>query len=120
MKYSNIKSPYIKSHLIKTKWQDRQYIDDLVQLHTYMTKGINSWVEASLFSDLTYRYKKEYLILIREDIDLYPNAKRIKMYPKKIYELKQRNKKIHQWKKEEFKMQKKLKKDWMSAGGKKI
>ena len=117
MKYSNIKSPFIKKQLKKTTWDNRSYIDDLLKLHEYMTSGIKSWVAASLFSDLTYKYCKEYLELIKEDIDLNPNEKRIKMYPKHINDMRQRNKKIRQWKKEELRKEKYLKKDWSKTGG---
>ena len=41
MKYSNIKSPFIKKQLKKTKWDNRSYIDDLVKLHEYMTMELN-------------------------------------------------------------------------------
>ena len=118
MKYSKIKSPFIKKQLQNTTWENRVYIDDLVQLHKYMTVGIKSWLAASLFSDLTYKYRKEYLVLIKEDINLNPNEIRTKMYPKHIHDMKQRNKKIRQWKKEELKKEKLMKKDWIIAGGK--
>jgi len=38
MKYSNIKSPFIKTQLKKTNWADRRYIDDLIHLHNFMIK----------------------------------------------------------------------------------
>ena len=41
------------------------------------------------------------------------------MYPKQIYDLKQRKIKIRQWKKDDVKIEKRLKKDWEKAGGKK-
>ena len=117
MKYSNIKSPFIKKQLQNTSWKNRKYIDDLLLLHKYMTNGIKSWIAASVFSDLTYKYRKEYLELIKEDINLNPNEKRIRMYPKQINDMLQRNKKIRQWKKEELRKEKKLKKDWGKTGG---
>ena len=98
MKYSNIKSPVIKSYLKKTRWEDRNYIDDLIQLHKYMTTGVKSWIAASLFSDLIYKYQKEYLILIEEDKILNPNEKRAKIHLNKMCDIIQRNKKILQWK----------------------
>ena len=118
MKYSNIKSPFIKKQLKKTAWDNRSYIDDLIKLYEYMTSGIKSWIAASLFSDLTYKYRKEYLELIKEDIDLNPNEKRIIMYPKHINDMIQRNKKIRQWKKEELRKEKLIHKDWLKSGGK--
>jgi len=118
MKYSNIKSPFIKKQLQNTTWDNRIYIDDLVKLHRYMTDGIKSWIAASLFSELTYKYRREYLELIKEDIDLNPNEKRIKIYPKLINDMIQRNKKIRQWKKEDLRKEKLMRKDWLSAGGK--
>ena len=36
MKYLNIKSPFIKGLIKKTNWDNRQYIDDLIDLHRYM------------------------------------------------------------------------------------
>ena len=117
MKYSNIKSPFIKKKLKKTAWDNRSYIDDLIKLYEYMTSGIKSWIAASLFSDLTYKYRKEYLELIKEDIDLNPNEKRIIMYPKHINDMIQRNKKIRQWKKEELRKEKLKHKDWLKSGG---
>ena len=117
MKYSNIKSPFIKKKLQNTTWENRTYIDDLVKLHKYMTNGIKSWIAASLFSDLTYKYRKEYIELIKEDIDLNPNEKRIRMYPKQINDMIQRNKKIRQWKKEDLRKEKLTQKDWFKSGG---
>ena len=116
MKYSNIKSTFIKKQLKKTTWQNRNYIDDLIQLHKYMIKGINSWVSASLFSDLTYKYKVEYLKLIDEDIKLNPNEKRVEIYPKQINDMQLRNKKIRFWKKEELRKEKVMHKDWLKSG----
>ena len=58
MKYSNIKSPFIKKQLKKTAWDNRSYIDDLIKLHEYMTHGIKSWLAASLFSELTFKYER--------------------------------------------------------------
>ena len=118
MKYSNIKSPVIKSYLKKTRWEDRHYIDDLIQLHKYMTNGVKSWIAASLFSDLIYKYQKEHLILIEEDKILNPNEKRAKIHLNKMYDITQRNKKIIQWKKEELRKLKKMKNDWINIGGK--
>ena len=117
MKYSKIKSPFIKKKLQNTSWENRKYIDDLIQLHKYMTKGINSWIAATLFSELTFKYEGEYLKLIDEDISLNPNEKRILMYPKQIHDLKLRNKKIVKWKLDEFKLEMLLKKDWRNCGG---
>ena len=117
MKYSNIKSPFIKKQLKKTKWDNRSYIDDLVKLHKYMTDGIKSWIAASLFSELTYKYRNEYLELIKEDIDLNPNEKRIRMYPKHINDMIQRNQKIRQWKKEDLRKERLIHKDWLKSGG---
>ena len=117
MKYSNIKSPFIKKKLQNTSWENRTYIDDLVKLHKYMISGIKSWIAASVFSELTYKYRKEYLELIKEDIDLNPNEKRIRMYPKQINDMIQRNKKIRQWKKEDLRKEKLTQKDWFKSGG---
>ena len=117
MKYSNIKSTFIKKQLQNTKWENRKYIDDLINLHKYMTDGIKSWIAASLFSELTYKYRKEYLELIKEDIYLNPNEKIIRMYPKHINDMLQRNKKIRQWKKEELRKEKLIQKDWVKSGG---
>jgi len=118
MKYSNIKSTFIKKQLKTTTWDNRSYIDDLIQLHKYMTKGINSWVSASLFSDLTFKYENEYLKLIEEDTKLNPNEKRVEMYPKQIHDLKLRNKKIITWKLDELKQDVLLKQDWIKSDGK--
>tara|TARA_Y100001933_G_C18678081_1_gene429828 strand:- start:80 stop:439 length:360 start_codon:yes stop_codon:yes gene_type:complete len=115
MKYSNIKSPFIKKQLKKTAWDNRSYIDDLIKLHEYMTDGIKSWLAASLFSELTFKYEKEYLKLIDEDTSLNPNEKRVKMYPKQIRDLKLRNKKIIKWKLDDIKQEMLLKEDWNLA-----
>ena len=117
MKYSKIKSPFIKKKLKKTTWKNRIYIDDLIQLHKYMTKGVNSWIAASLFSELKFKYEGEYLKLIEEDTRLNPNEKRIMMYPKQIHDLKLRKKKIVKLKLDEFKLEMLLKKDWRNCGG---
>ena len=94
MKYSNIKSPYIKKQLKKTIWQDRKYLDDLIQLHKYMIKGINSWISASHFDNLKFKYQKEYLELSKEKITLNPDKKRTEIYHNIILNIRQRNKKI--------------------------
>ena len=117
MKYLNIKSPFIKGLIKKTNWDNRQYIDDLIDLHRYMHEGIHSWVSASLFSNLTYKYEKEYLELIKEDSILNPNEKRVKMYPKQIYDLKRRKHKIIQLAKDDIKTEKRLERDWEKAEG---
>ena len=82
-----------------------------------MTNGIKSWIAANVFSDLTYKYRKEYLELIKEDIDLNPNEKRIRMYQKHINDMIQRNQKIRQWKKEDLRKERLIHKDWLKSGG---
>jgi len=115
MKYSKIKSPFIKKKLKTTTWDNRSYIDDLIQLYKYMTKGVSSWIAASLFSSLKFKYENEYLKLMEEDTRLNPNEKRVKMYPKQIHDLKFRNKKIIKWKLDDIKQEMLLKEDWNLA-----
>jgi len=117
MKYSNIKSPFIKTQLKKTNWADRRYIDDLIHLHNFMIKGVNSYIAANLFSDLKFRYQEEYLKLIQEDIKLNPNEKRVKIYPKIINYLSKRNKKNNQSIKDDVNIEFLLKKDWTKSEG---
>ena len=117
MKYSKIKSPYIKKQLQNTIWKNHNYIDDLILLHKYMIKGIHSWISANIFSDLTFKYQKEYLKLIEEDIKLNPSEKRVKMYSKYIHDMELRNKQKIQWIKEDFRKDNLLKKDWIKSGG---
>tara|TARA_B100001758_G_C18287710_1_gene545217 strand:- start:392 stop:751 length:360 start_codon:yes stop_codon:yes gene_type:complete len=118
MKYSNIKSLFIKTQLKKTNWLDRRYIDDLILLHHFTINGVSNYIAANFFSDLKFKYQREYLKLIQEDIKMNPNEKRIKYYPKIIKEFNDRRIKIKEWAQDEIKMECLLKEDWKKSGGK--
>ena len=117
MNYSNIKSPYIKSLIKKRKWSDRKYIDDLILLHSFMTKGISSYIAANLYSDLKFLYRKEFLKLIEEDIIINPNEKRISYYPKIIREFNNQLKRYKQHEDNYKECVLNQKKMWLNLGG---
>ena len=82
-----------------------------------MTEGISHYIAANLFSDLKFKYQKEYLKLIQEDIKLNPSEKRIKFYPKIIKEFNDRREKSKQYKKSSKKEFNLLRNEWGKFGG---
>ena len=66
MKYSEIKSDYIRGRIAKTAWDDRQYVDDLIRLLRFVTEEPTTASSARLHSVLRQKYPKDWLALCRE------------------------------------------------------
>lgn len=70
--YTKITSPYIKKLLIKTKWSNHSYIDELLSLEKYINTSPRSFAPAVHLFWLKKKYKEEFLILCKESsIDRY-------------------------------------------------
>lgn len=66
MKYSEIKSDYIRSRIANTAWDDRQYIHSLVNLLQFVTQRPTTASSARLHSVLRQKYPNDWLALCRE------------------------------------------------------
>lgn len=69
MKYSEIESHHIRGRVSETRWDDRQYIDDLVVLCRFVAQEPTSAVSARLRGTLVERYPDDWLELCREHSD---------------------------------------------------
>ncbi len=111
-KYTNVKSKYIKNLIQKTNWNDKAYIDDLINLHKLISTDLQKWGFAGgiLFHHLKDKYDGEYLILLQEYaperywLEIERRKQKIKLFNLLQYET--IHKEVH------------LKHDWTSAGGK--
>lgn len=66
MKYSKIKSDYIRNRLAETVWADRRYIDDLIRLLQFVTLKVTTASTARSRSVLQQQYPDDWLELCRE------------------------------------------------------
>lgn len=115
MKYTKIKSNFIKERIKKTKWRNRVYIEDLIFLEQIITKRIKNlgWLGNMKLYGLKSRYKKEFGIIFKE-----LDPKEWKKYQKKekIEKNQEKISMIKILKKAEKEFQEN-KKDWIEAGG---
>jgi len=109
-KYSNIKSNYIKEKMKNAKFEDKEFIEDLMFLEKGITQPIAGMAGNLKFFGLKSRYSQEYLELLKE---LAPNE--VNKYEKEQQREEERIRKS----KEQYRMEKeKEKRDWLKAGGK--
>jgi hypothetical protein len=116
MKYTKVKSKFIKDKINKTKFKDRDYIDDLmfferVILNKFEHLGMGGNMK---LHGLKSSYKKEYEAIFKE-----LDSKAWKKYQEEEKKEKQREKaEEKKWDEEERKEKKEHKKAWVEAGGK--
>ena len=109
-KYSNIKSNYIKEKIKNAKFEDKEYIEDLIFLEKGITQPIAGMAGNLKFFGLKSKYHQEYSELLKE---LAPEEE--DKYQKDHKKEEERTRKL----KEEFKReQEQEKRDWIKAGGK--
>jgi len=109
-KYTNVKSNYIKEKIKNAKFEDKDYIEDLMFLEKGITRPLAGMAGNLKFFGLKSRYSEEYLELLKE---LAPD--KVDKYQKDQKKEEDRTRKL----KEEFKReQEKEKSDWIKAGGK--
>jgi hypothetical protein len=111
MKYTNIKSKFIKDKIENSKWEDKNYVDSLIFLENYILGKINL---SGGGSRIYYTYQEEYKKILKE---LKPEefAKLHKEEIKKVVQEKQEEAEHKKRKQEE---EQRDKKDWIKAGGK--
>lgn len=66
MKYTEIKSDYIKGRIAETAWDDRQHIDVLVDLLRFVTQEPTTAASVRLRGTLVERFPADWLALCRE------------------------------------------------------
>ncbi|MDD5023416.1 MAG: hypothetical protein PHU63_04570 [Candidatus ainarchaeum sp.] len=117
------KTEYVKKRLSRTKWKDRDYIEDLMDIERWILKfnerptgmshamKMHNWCNAKQFDGI---YLREYEQILKE---LKP-----KKYEKYIAEKKQYvadcKKANEKWKRDEKERIKKEKLEWKKLGGK--
>lgn len=111
MKYSQVASPYLKSMISQTSWDNHVLIDDLIKLEEYLRKGWPSTYIGSLhYASLKYNHHNHYLNLLKEiDIEKYNQVMIDMEREKKISE--ENSVKISKESEEN-------RNDWVIAGGK--
>ena len=114
MKYTKVKSNFIKDEIRKTKWCEHKYIDDLITIERYAQGQTFGWMTGYITSRLKSRYSEQWKIIWQE------------VNPKKYREIAEREKtEEEQMRKEEEgyrkEEQRKLERDfgeWKKIGGK--
>lgn len=107
--YTKITSPYIKKLLIKTKWSNHSYIDELLFLEKYINTSPRSFASAVHLFWLKKKYKEEFLILCKESS--------IDRYKKELEDItKEEDRKAKEDRKRK-KNENSIKNNWIKAGG---
>ena len=113
--YTKIKSRFIKDELKRTKWEDHEYIDELIFIEEY---ALDKWKPTGFssgmyWSSVVRRHKKEYAKIMKE---LNP-----KKYEKELKAEKKRKEQIKleeaERAKKEAAEEKRFREDWIKAGG---
>ena len=65
-KYSSVESPYIRSRIASTPFQDRKVIDDLIRLHKWIRCEPTTASSARAYGALRRRHHEAWLALLRE------------------------------------------------------
>ena len=115
-KYNSVKSEFIKDKIKKTKFEDRDYIDDLILLEKVIIGKIKNlgWLGHMKLYGLQSKYKKEYKTIFKE---LNPKgyAKELAFEKKEIEKEKREEKELEKEMKRE---EEKERESWMRVGGK--
>ena len=110
MEYTSIKSKYLRKKIKLTKWENRDYINDLIRLEQWALHWPKGFSANLHFHNLKSEYEEEYIAILRE-----LNPERLKVF---LAELKLNEKKYKKVKGQFKKELAQEKKDWLKAGGK--
>ena len=66
MKYTKIKSNFVKQKLKETAFENRHYIDDLMFLEKSITEGVMGMGSNIKYFTSKSKYKEEYLAILKE------------------------------------------------------
>ena len=114
MKKTPITSPFILQHIKNTSWQNREYINNLLQLERYIKYGANGMASNQMYFVLREKYQMEFLALLSE-IDPVKMEKQKKEFEKLAA------KNVKEAAAELLKLQRTEKKayaEWIALGGK--
>lgn len=114
MQYNKIKSEFVKNELKKTKWKNRKYIDDLIDIEGFVFGehwGLSSgYLSMHLKDKYPWQWKAVWMELKPKE---YKRMKKAEEKDERKIENDYR--KI---KKEEITEKKQRRKEWLAAGGK--
>lgn len=115
-RYDKIKSKFIKEQIRKSKWKDREYIEDLLFLEEAVLYPNRKWGYGGSMHlyGLKQSYRKEYHAIFKE-----LDPKGFKKYVASEKEEREKEKKIkREGKIAEKELLAEEKRDWLKAGGK--
>lgn len=113
MTYTNIKSNFIKAELKKTKWKNRDYIEDLIRIERHAQGKIHGWTTGYSINHLKNDYPKQWKAIW---LELDPKGYKESLdYEKK--EAERERKEDEKFRKEEELELKRDKEAWGEMGG---
>jgi hypothetical protein len=113
--YTGIKSKFIKEKIKNTKWEDSDYIDDLIKIENLILGKVHGWMTGYLRNHLEDEYPKEFKAIYKE---LRPKEWETTQKQEK----KDKKEMLRECKELEIEYkleEERNKKDWIKSGGKK-
>lgn len=115
MKYSQIRSSYVRNRIKRSSWtKDRNYIDQLMKLECYILNGPGCFAGALHYHHLKEKYRSEWEELYQE---LKPEEFKRLMDREKARK-QEWNRKLEETIRRKKIMDRCLRKDWIAMGGK--
>ena len=107
------KTEFLRKIIKKTKWKDRQYVHDLLNLEKYILGELNcGWTTGYLINRLLDEYPDEHIVMLKE----------LKLYRKYLNQKQEEKRKEREdelaYKRWEKKKTDAERKAWLEAGGK--
>ena len=107
--YTQIESEYIKHKIRTVSWTNHSYVDDLIQLATFIRKKPRGIAANMLFVQLKNRYPGDYLELLREHSQ--------EEYERELEEARKEKEKRDIDRRRAAKQEETLREEWLRAGG---
>ncbi|MBI4014453.1 MAG: hypothetical protein HY365_00690 [Candidatus Aenigmarchaeota archaeon] len=113
--YGQVKSTFIKAKIKGRGWKSRQYVDELISIERAALGHMGGgWSTGMLLNQLEERYPKEWKAI---HMELVPGEYKKRTKSENAKEEEERRE-MEEFEKQERAEQKKLKKEWLSMGGK--